>query len=324
MRSTVACSARRSETNETVPEPRVVRAPSHLTQADDVSVPRSFGVPSVIERIHPPIAASVWVLSAALVDSRIVLLGQRFLGVGPDSGFRRLLVRADVLLRVRIAAHGFLRARLVRTRCVLPNRLFGIGVITITTMVLTRCVRPYMRFMAYIGSLDRFVRPPPGLRCGFVGTVLSLMVRRHPMSPSRRSGTRIVCTTSVTDTTRRIRVQFVGMFQPAVVLDPFGFHSFFAFRSLRIQLLGLCRLTISFSSTSIGFGFCALCLCSLLFDFGFSSTNIMFGFGSLLPNLRGLLPLVFALLRCRLAADCDDDADDDQDHDDGDDDPDDG
>lgn len=253
MRSTIACSARRSETNETVPEPWVVRAPSHLTQAADVSVPRSFGVPSVIERIHPPIAASVWVLSAALVDSRIVLLGQRFLG-----------------------------------------------------------------------SLDRFVWPPPGLRCGFVATVLSLVVRRHPMSPSRPSGTRVVCTTSVTGTTRCIRVQFVGMFQPAVVLDPFGFHSFFAFRSLRIQLLGLCRLTISFSSSSIGFGFCALCLCSLLFDFGFSSTNIMFGFGSLLANLRGLLPLVFALLRCRLAADCDDDPDDDQDHDDGDDDPDDG
>lgn len=234
MRITIACSARRSETNETVPEPWVVRAPSHLTLADDVSVPRSFGVPSVIERIHPPIAPSVWVLSAALADSRIVLLGQRFLGVGPDSVFRRLLVRADVLLRVRIAAHGFLRARLVRTRRVLPSRLFGIGVITITMMVLTRCVRPYMRFMAYIGSLYRFVRPPPGLRCGFVGTVLSLVVRRHPMSPSRPSGTRVVCTTSVIGTTRCIRVQFVGMFQPAVVLEPFGFHSFFAFRSLRI------------------------------------------------------------------------------------------
>ncbi|MFP3398329.1 hypothetical protein [Brevibacterium sp. SIMBA_078] len=178
--------------------------------------------------------------------------------------------------------------------------------------------------MAYIGSLYRFVRPPPGLRCGFVGTVLSLVVRRHPMSPSRPSRTRVVCTTSVIGTTRCIRVQFVGMFQPAVVLEPFGFHSFFAFRSLRIQLLGLCRLTISFSSSSIGFGFCALCLCPLFLDFGLSSTNIMFGFGSFLSNLGGLLPLVFALLRRRLSADCDDDADDDQNHDNGDDDPDDG
>ncbi|SMX84565.1 hypothetical protein BI49514_01800 [Brevibacterium iodinum ATCC 49514] len=304
MRSTIVCSARRSETNETVPEPWVVRAPSHLTQADDVSVPRSFGVPSVIERIHPPIAASVWVLSAALVDSRIVLPGKRFLGVGPDSVFRRLLVRADVLLRVRIAAHGFLRARLVRTRRILPNRLF----------------------MADIVSLDWFVGPMPGLRYGFVGAVISLAGRRRPMSPGRGrpSSTGVVCTTSVTGILLCIRVKFVGMLQPAVVLEPFGLHSFFALRGLGIQLFSLGRLTISLGSSSIGLSLCALCICPLFLDFGLSSTNIMFGFGSLLPNLRGLLPLVFALLRCRLSADCDDDADDDQDHDDGDDDPDDG
>ncbi|WP_145996200.1 hypothetical protein [Brevibacterium iodinum] len=267
-------------------------------------MPRSFGVPSVIERIHPPIAASVWVLSAALVDSRIVLPGKRFLGVGPDSVFRRLLVRADVLLRVRIAAHGFLRARLVRTRRILPNRLF----------------------MADIVSLDWFVGPMPGLRYGFVGAVISLAGRRRPMSPGRGrpSSTGVVCTTSVTGILLCIRVKFVGMLQPAVVLEPFGLHSFFALRGLGIQLFSLGRLTISLGSSSIGLSLCALCICPLFLDFGLSSTNIMFGFGSLLPNLRGLLPLVFALLRCRLSADCDDDADDDQDHDDGDDDPDDG
>ena len=327
IRSTIARSARRSETNETVPEPWVVRAPSHLTQADDASVFRNVGVPSVIERIHPPIAASVWALSAASVDSRIVLLGRRLLGVGPDSVFRRLLVSSDVLLLcVGIAAHRLLRARLVRTRRILPNRLFHIGVITMTRMVLTRCVRPNRLFMADIVSLDWLVGPMPGLRYGFVGAVLSLAVRRRPMSPGRGrpSSTGVVCTTSVTGILLCIRVKFVGMLQPAVVLEPFGLHSFFALRGLGIQLFSLSRLTISLGSSSIGLSLCALCICPLFLDFGLSSANIMFGFGSFLSNLGGLLPLVFALLRRRLSADCDDDADDDQDHDDGDDDPDDG
>lgn len=305
IRSTIARSARRSETNETVPEPWVVRAPSHLTQADDASVFRNVGVPSVIERIHPPIAASVWALSAASVDSRIVLLGRRLLGVGPDSVFRRLLVSSDVLLLcVGIAAHRLLRARLVRTRRILPNRLF----------------------MADIVSLDWLVGPMPGLRYGFVGAVLSLAVRRRPVSPGRGrpSSTGVVCTTSVTGILLCIRVKFVGMLQPAVVLEPFGLHSFFALRGLGIQLFSLGRLTISLGSSSIGLSLCALCICPLFLDFGLSSANIMFGFGSFLSNLGGLLPLVFALLRRRLSADCDDDADDDQDHDDGDDDPDDG
>ena len=139
---------------------------------------------------------------------------------------------------------------------------------------------------------------------------------------SRTTGA--VCMAGVPRVLRRVRIQFVGTLQFAVVFESLGFHGFFALSCLRVQLLGLCRLTISLGSTSVGFGFCALCLRSLFLDFGLSSTNIMFGLSGLLPNLCGLLPLVLALLRCRLAADCDDDPDEDQDHDDGDDNPDDG
>ena len=292
-----------------------------------MSVFRHVRVSTVVERIHSSVVLNVWISRAAPVRTRVVFLGHRFLSARSGSVFRRLLVSSDVLLLcVGIAAHRLLRARLVRTRRILPNRLFHIGVITMTRMVLTRCVRPNRLFMADIVSLDWLVGPMPGLRYGFVGAVLSLAVRRRPMSPGRGrpSSTGVVCTTNVTGILLCIRVKFVGMLQPAVVLEPFGLHSFFALRGLGIQLFSLSRLTISLGSSSIGLSLCALCICPLFLDFGLSSANIMFGFGSFLSNLGGLLPLVFALLRRRLSADCDDDADDDQDHDDGDDDPDDG
>lgn len=123
---------------------------------------------------------------------------------------------------------------------------------------------------------------------------------------------------------RRLRVQFVGTLQFAFVLEALCLHSFLALRCFRVQLLGFRRLTISLSGPNVGISFCPLCLCPLFLDFGLSGTNIMLGLGSILPNLCGLFPLMFALLCCRLAADCDDDPHDDQDDDDGDDDPDDG
>ncbi|MCU4296386.1 hypothetical protein D3I60_04710 [Brevibacterium permense] len=319
---------------------------------------RSVGVSSVIERIAPPVALSVWVLSAASVDSRIVLLGQRLLSAGPDSVFWRLLARADVLLRVRIATRRFLRDRLVRTRSILPTRLFEIGVIPVTSLIWTRCVVLNRLFLADIVAPDRLIRtmsglfcvliairiglpdwlfrtcailllltmPMPVLRYVFVGTVLSPVARRRTMSSSRGcpSSTGAVCTTSLSGVLRCIGVQFVGTLQLTVVLEPFCPHSFFALRGPRIQLLCLSRLTISLGSSSVGLSLCALCICPLLLDFSLSCTNIMFGVSSFLPNLSGFLPLVFALLRCRLTADCDDDPGDDQDHDDCDDDPDDG
>ena len=121
-----------------------------------------------------------------------------------------------------------------------------------------------------------------------------------------------------------IRIQFVGTVQSALVFETLCSDSFFPLGRFRVELFGLCSLTISLRRPGIGFSLRAFGLCSLFLDFGLSSANIMFGFGSFLSNLGGLLPLVFALLRRRLSADCDDDADDDQDHDDGDDDPDDG
>ena len=123
---------------------------------------------------------------------------------------------------------------------------------------------------------------------------------------------------------RRVGIQFVGTLQFALVLETLSLHRFFAFRCFRVQLFGFSCLPVSFGCASIGLSLCAFRLCPLLFDFGFSGTNIVFGLGGLLPNLRGLFPLPFALLRCSLAADCDDDPDDDQDHNDGDNDPDDG
>lgn len=122
----------------------------------------------------------------------------------------------------------------------------------------------------------------------------------------------------------RIGIKFVGTLQFTFVLETLCLNSFFAFCCFRVQLLGFCRLPIRLGRPGVGFSLCALSLRSLLLDFGLSGSNIVFGFGSLLPNLRGLFTLAFALLRRRLTADCDDDPDDDQDHDDGDDDPDDG
>jgi hypothetical protein len=138
----------------------------------------------------------------------------------------------------------------------------------------------------------------------------------------RTSLRRIDSTARVPRTLWRIRIQFVGTSQFALVLETFCLHRFLALRCFQVQLLGLRRLTISLGCASIGFSPRAFCLRPLVFSRGLSSTNIMFGLGSLLPDLRTFFPLPFALLRSRLAAD-DDDLDDDQDHNNGDNDPDD-
>ncbi|UZD61091.1 hypothetical protein [Brevibacterium sp. JSBI002] len=173
-------------------------------------------------------------------------------------------------------------------------------------------------------GLARLADARPAVRFRRGGAQSGCSSTSHGPRPRRPSSTGVVCTTNVTGILLCIRVKFVGMLQPAVVLEPFGLHSFFALRGLSIQLFSLGRLTISLGSSSIGLSLCALCICPLFLDFGLSSTNIMFGFSSFLSNLGGFLSLVFALLRRRFSADCDDDPDDDQDHDDGDDDPDDG
>ena len=121
-----------------------------------------------------------------------------------------------------------------------------------------------------------------------------------------------------------IRIQFVGTVQSALVFETLCSDSFFPLGRFRVELFGLCSLTISLRRPGIGFSLRAFGLCSLLLDLGLPGTNIVFGLGSLLPYPGGLFPLVFALLRCRLPADCDDDPNDDQDDDDRDDDPDDG
>lgn len=121
---------------------------------------------------------------------------------------------------------------------------------------------------------------------------------------------------------RCIWIKLIGTLQSALVFETLCSDSFFPLGRFRVELFGLCSLTISLSRPCVGVSLRAFGLSSLLLDFGLSGTNIVFGLGSLLPNLRGLFPLVFALLSCRLAADCDDDPDDDQNHDDRDDNPD--
>jgi len=237
---------------------------------------------------------------------------------------------------------------LIGTGCTLLNRPFVANVVALDRLagampallrvliairinlvgwgILTRVILLRLRIMPSTYRRNLLVLPRSVPRRSFIGKLFVLVDCRRSVSASacRPNSTGAVSTTGVLHVLRRVRIQFVSTLQLAIVFDAFSFHGFFAFCRLRVQLLGLCRLTISLGSTSVSLSLCALCLCSLLLDFGLSSTNIMFGFGGLLPNLCSLLPLVLALLRCRLAADCDDDPDDDQNHDDGDDNPDDG
>ncbi|WP_434590055.1 hypothetical protein [Brevibacterium sp. 1718] len=264
-----------------------------------------------------------------LLRARLVrpgrILPNRLFGIAaiPLSG--RVLPR-HILLNGLVVADVVTLDRIVRAMSALLRVLIALRIGLVSWRLLTGVILLCMLVMPRGIRLNLLVVPRCVLLCSIVATVLISVDCRSSMGPSRGRprSTGAVCTTGVPRVFRRVRIQFVSTLQLAIVLDAFSFNGLFAFRCLGIQLLGLCRLTISLGSTSVSLSLCALCLCSLFLDFGLSRTNIMFGLGSLLPNLRGLLPLVFALLRCRLAADCDDDPDDDQDHDDGDDDPDDG